>query len=71
MLEDLEASLTPQSLSQARTRSREQQDADRKRRLEELIRTEGGNVTHIAEKLGVDRKTVYAWCRRFGIRLRD
>jgi DNA-binding NtrC family response regulator len=71
MLEDLEASLRPPSLSEARSRSREQQDVERQRRLEELIRTEGGNVTHIADKLGVDRKTVYAWCRRFGIRLRD
>jgi DNA-binding NtrC family response regulator len=71
MLEDLEASLRPPSLSEARSRNREKQDVERQRRLEELIRTEGGNVTHIADKLGVDRKTVYAWCRRFGIRLRD
>ena len=25
----------------------------------------------VAKEVGVDRKTVYAWCRRFGIRLRD
>lgn len=71
MLDDLETSLRPPSLSEARTRSRERQDVVRRRQLEELIRTEGGNVTHIAGKLGVDRKTVYAWCRKFGIRLRE
>ena len=42
----------------------------RRDELTALMVSEGGNVTRVAEKLGRSRKTVYDWCRRYGIRIR-
>ncbi|MCP5056878.1 MAG: helix-turn-helix domain-containing protein [bacterium] len=33
--------------------------------------SEGGNVTRVAKRLGCSRKTVYDWCSRYGIRIRE
>jgi sigma-54 dependent transcriptional regulator, acetoin dehydrogenase operon transcriptional activator AcoR len=43
-------------------------DAERKQRLEELLRIHDYNVSEVARALGKDRTQIYRWLRRFGLR---
>ena len=59
------------SLAAVRRETARSEAAERRRRLTELMLAERGNVTRVAEALGCSRKTVYAWCRRYGVRIGD
>jgi DNA-binding NtrC family response regulator len=58
------------SLEDTRACYQARQDAKRRAELEHWLELTGANVTRTAEALSVDRKTIYSWCRRYGIPLR-
>lgn len=69
LIRSLEASL--RSLDTMRAEWNSAIARKRREQLTSLILAEGGNITRVAGQLGCSRKTVYAWCRRYGIRLRN